>query len=41
MSRTIRGIRNIYLSIYIGIGKHLSVSICASKGESIETIDQG
>jgi len=29
-----------YLSICLGIGKTLLVSICASKGESIETIDQ-
>ncbi len=30
-----------YLSICFGIGKNLSISTCASKGETIETIDQG
>jgi len=31
--RIIRGIKKI-LSNYLGIGKNLSISICASKGES-------
>jgi hypothetical protein len=28
-----------YLSIYLGIGKNLLISICASKGPPLETID--
>jgi hypothetical protein len=29
------------MSISLNIGKNLSIFICASKGESIKTIDQG
>jgi hypothetical protein len=29
------------MSIYLGVGKNLSISICASKGKSIETTNQG
>jgi hypothetical protein len=38
MSRRIRGIS---LPIYLGISKNLLVFVCASKGKSTKTIDQG
>ncbi len=29
------------MSICLGIGKNISILVCASKGESTKTIDQG
>jgi hypothetical protein len=40
MLRRIKRIRK-YMSIFLGIGKNLSASICASKGKSTKTTDQG
>jgi hypothetical protein len=40
MSRIIRGIRNIPINIPY-YWENLLVFVCASKGKSIETIDQG
>jgi hypothetical protein len=40
MLRRIRGIRKIP-SIYLGISKNILVFVCASKGQSMKTIDQG
>jgi hypothetical protein len=40
MLRRIRGIKKNLL-IYLGFSKNLSIFVCASKGQSIKTTDQG